>query len=186
MASLLFICFFHPRKRSADTSDVLSKIRCLDLAGFLFFVPGIIMLLLAVQWGGRDYAWNSATIVSLLCGFVVMTVIFILWQWRQQNDASIPPKVFLNRNIYLASLIGFLLSGCVQTTTYYLPMWFQVIKGDSPEQSGINMLPVMLVGGLCTSIAGVLGRSTCVDPLLNIKLSFICQSLRVRSDSRVI
>jgi hypothetical protein len=123
------------------------------------FIPAVIMLLLAVQWGGHTFAWNSATIIGLLCGFVGMVVVFTVWQWRQQDEASIPPKIFLNRNIYTASFISFFMMGCLQTTAYYLPIWFQVIKGASPQQSGIDILPVVLSSGLFTFVAGGLGGS---------------------------
>ncbi|KAL9065886.1 MAG: hypothetical protein Q9161_007939 [Pseudevernia consocians] len=40
----------------------------LDLVGFSIFAPALIMLLLALQWGGTTFAWNSSQIIGLFCG----------------------------------------------------------------------------------------------------------------------
>jgi hypothetical protein len=48
-------------------------------------------------------------------------------------------------------VIGFLLYGAISTQVYYLPTWFQAIKGDSAIKSGVHMLPYTL-GACVTSI----------------------------------
>jgi hypothetical protein len=116
------------------------------------------MLLLAVQWGGIKYSWNSATVIGLLCGFVGMMAIFIAWQWQAQDEASIPPKILMNRNVAVASIVSFFMFGSLQLIVYFLPVWFQVIKGATPTQSGIDFLPSVLSTMLFTFVAGGLGK----------------------------
>jgi hypothetical protein len=156
-AFLLFL-FFHPVKREASQLSIIEKMKRLDLPGFALFIPAIVMLLLAVQWGGFKYSWNSATIIGLLCGFVGMLGIFIAWQWHAQEDASIPPRIMMNRDVVIACVVSFFMFGSLQLIVYFLPIWFQVIKGATPTQSGINFLPAVLATMLFTFIAGGLGK----------------------------
>jgi hypothetical protein len=145
-------------KREASQLSILEKIQRLDLPGFALFIPAVIMLLLAVQWGGTKYSWNSATVIGLLCGFIGMMAIFITWQWHAQDDASIPPRIFMNRNVAVASVVSFFMFGSLQLIVYFLPIWFQVIKRATPTQSGIDFLATVLATMLLTFTAGGLGK----------------------------
>jgi hypothetical protein len=56
--------------------NLLSK---LDLIGSCLFASFAVMLLLALQWGGTKYAWNTAIIIGLFCGAGATLVLF--WGW---------------------------------------------------------------------------------------------------------
>jgi len=64
------------------------KLKHLDPGGLAIFIKAVVMLLLAVQWGGNKHAWKSTTIIDLLIGFAVPIVIFGLSQWYQNDEAS--------------------------------------------------------------------------------------------------
>ncbi|RFU31486.1 hypothetical protein B7463_g4855, partial [Scytalidium lignicola] len=154
-ASILFF-FFHPPKRVRSSLSLLQKLRRLDLPGFAIFFPGILMLLLAIEWGGSKYPWNSATVIGLLCGSVGTLILFVVWEWHQQANASIPLKIFLQRTILTSSLSSLFTFGSMQVGIYYLPIWFQVIKDASPTKSGIMFLPTVISCLLFTLTAGTL------------------------------
>lgn len=116
------------------------------------------MLLLALQWGGNRNPWNSATTIGLIVGFAIMISLFTLWQWYQKEEASIPPRIMKQRSVYSAAAVVFFGLGSVQIIAYYIPMWFQVIKGISPEQSGIRFLPMVLGNFVGAILFGGLGK----------------------------
>ena len=116
------------------------------------------MLLLAVQWGGNKYAWKSATVVGLIVGFAVLMGVFLWWQWRQGDDASISFRVAGKRSVYSSVLMSFFGLGSVQLIAYYLPMYFQVIKGNSPVKSGIRFLASVLGNLFSSVVTGGLGE----------------------------
>ncbi len=149
----------------------MEKFKHLDLPGFALFVPAVIMLLLALQWGGEKYAWRSATIIGLFCGFAVLVPIFCLWQKHEQDEASIPPSIFMQRTVFSSAILGWFAFGGLQLVTYYLPLWFQVILGASPTRSGVYYLPSVLGDIVASVLGGVLGKKLSGPPLSVTKLT---------------
>lgn len=135
------------------------------------------MLLLAVQWGGNKYAWKSSTIIGLFVGFGLSMIAFGAWQWKQQDEASIPPRIIGQRSILSAIVVVFLGMGSVQLIAYYLPIYFQVIKAESPVHSGIRFLPTVLANFTASILTGGLG-SFPPSQILNQTLSNHCHLLQ--------
>ena len=77
------------------------------MSGTAIFIPAIICLLLALQWGGADYPWNSAKIIGLFVGFGLMIAIFIGIQFWQGDNGTLPPRLFKNRNVLFSMLFAF-------------------------------------------------------------------------------
>jgi hypothetical protein len=92
----------------------------LDLLGTAMFIPAIVCLILALQWGGADYPWNSAKIIGLFCGFGAMAVIFIAIQLWQQDKGTLPPKLFKNRNVLCAMLFAFFFGAGFFPLVFYI------------------------------------------------------------------
>jgi nitrate/nitrite transporter NarK len=130
----------------------------LDLLGFLLFVPWAIMLLLALQWGGTEHAWNSATIIGLFCGAGAMLVVFAAWEYHAGDNAMIPYSMVKIRVVWCSCLVITFFFGMQLTTSYYLPIYFQAVKGVSPSLSGVYVLPSILVMMLGAIIGGILRK----------------------------
>ncbi|OTA99046.1 hypothetical protein M426DRAFT_76619 [Hypoxylon sp. CI-4A] len=130
------------------------QIARLDPLGTLFFFPGIVCLLLALQWGGSTYAWSNARIIVLLVVFGLCMIVFVGIQRWKGDSATVPPRIFLQRSILSAVWFIFFSGAALQIMLYYLPIWFQVIKDVSPVQSGIMTLPIVLSLVIANIIAG--------------------------------
>jgi len=115
------------------------------------------MLLLAVQWGGNTYPWKSAKIIGLLVGAAIIFIIFATWQWHQQDEASIPPRIFLQRTVFFVAIVCFFGLGVSGIFNYYIVLWFQVVKDCTPVESGIRFLPMIISGIVISILAGGLG-----------------------------
>lgn len=101
---------------------LVQKMKHLDIIGILLFIPSVLMLLLAVQWGGHRYAWKSATIIGLFIGAGGMIIVFGAWEWRQQEEASIPPRIIRNKNLLFAALLSLVVVGSMNLVVYYMPI----------------------------------------------------------------
>ena len=129
----------------------------LDIPGFAIFAPASIMLLLGLNWGGNQYPWSSATVIGLLCGAFGTSVIFILWEIRQQDRAMIPPPLVKLRPFYTSCITAFVQGGYMLVLIYYIVLWFQVIKYASPTMSGVYTLPSFLSQVLFAGVTGFAG-----------------------------
>jgi high-affinity Fe2+/Pb2+ permease len=62
------------------------------------------MFLLALQLGGNEYEWGSATIVGLFFGSGVLAIIFVIRESRVGDKAMIPSKI-IKQKIAISSAI---------------------------------------------------------------------------------
>ncbi|KAI6781011.1 uncharacterized protein J7T54_003153 [Emericellopsis cladophorae] len=140
---------------AANQKPIVRRILELDLPGTAIFIPAIVCLLLALQWGGAEYAWNSATTIGLFCGFGAMIAIFIGIQLWQGDRGTLPPRLFANRDVLCAMLYAMFFGAGFFPLIYYLSLYFQAIKGVSAVQAGIKILPLLLSTVLMSIMSGV-------------------------------
>ncbi|EXJ64936.1 hypothetical protein A1O7_01275 [Cladophialophora yegresii CBS 114405] len=142
---LAVLVFLHPEATSkSEKLSVMSQLKRLDPVGVLFFIPSIVCLILALQWGGSIYSWSEPKVVGLLVTFSILFVAFIVVEVVMPDTAMAPTRVVLNRSIAGSLTFMFLLSGGLMSVTYYLAVWFQAAKGDSAIQAGISTIPLCL------------------------------------------
>ena len=143
-----------------DSKTIRDRISQLDPIGTTLFLPGVVCLLLALQWGGSTYPWNNARIIALLVLAVVLLGGFVAVQIWKKDAATVPPRILKQRSIYAAVIYSFVVGASMITAIYFLPIWFQAIQGISAVQSGIHMLPLVLALVVITISTGILVRVT--------------------------
>lgn len=117
------------------------------------------MILMALQWGGVKYTWNSGTIIGLFCGGAGTLGLFVAWEYRVGDSAMLPFSILRKTVVWCSSLvIGFFFASLL-VFSYYLPIYFQTVKGVSPTLSGVYMLPSVLSQIVTAILSGVLGES---------------------------
>lgn len=99
----------------------------LDPLGTFFFVPSIVCLLLALQWGGSTYEWGSWRIILLMVLFGVLFLAFAAVQVLMPKNATVPVRVITQRSIAAAALFMLCVSGAMLMAIYYLPLWCKYI-----------------------------------------------------------
>lgn len=148
--------FFHSPPRKAEKKvPFKERAKQLDLIGTAIFIVDIVVCLLALQWGGSKYPWNSWRIILCLTLFGVLTIVFIFIQWREGDNATIPFRIIRQRSIASSVWFAFCLGGHFFVLIYWVPIWFQAIKGASAFKSGIMCLPLILslvVANIATGI----------------------------------
>ncbi|TVY17164.1 Efflux pump aflT [Lachnellula arida] len=151
---LLFLKLSPPDNSNQTRLSIREKLWQLDPIGTLLFVPSIVCLLLALKWSGSTYAWNDGRIIALFVIFALLLVTFVAVQIWLGNSATLPPRIASQRTIAFASLFGFLLGGAFFLLMYFLPVWFQAVKGEDALHSGIHSIPLVLSMSFAIVVAG--------------------------------
>lgn len=127
------------------TGTAWQKLQQFDWAGTLTFVPSILCLLLALQWGGSKFSWSDPRIIVLFILFGLLLVAFAGIQvYSAPERATLPAQVVKSRSIIFGALFAFSLSASLSIMSFYLPLWFQGIKNATALESGIMLLPIIL------------------------------------------
>lgn len=119
------VFFFTSPKREMVKMSWLDKIHRLDLPGTLTFLPAVICLLIALQWGGSVYPWSDGKVIALLVVSGILFIAFIGIQWWKQEDGTVPPRVFLQRNVWAACWYAFTMGASFFIVIFYMPIWLQ-------------------------------------------------------------
>lgn len=137
---------------------VLQIPKKLDLIGWALFGGASVMLMLALQWGGNDYAWDSATVIGLFCGSGVSYIVYAGWSRKRGDEALIPPLMLKMRVVLACAAVTFFMMGSGLTLSYWLPLYFQSVRGASPLDSGVSMLPNILAALVFSIIGGIMSK----------------------------
>lgn len=126
-----------------------------DWLGAFLIVAGVSALLLVLSLAGKEFAWSSGWTYGLVAAGLVLIGLAVL-QERRAVEPIMPPRLFTNHTFVLTSLAGFAVGVAMFGAIIYLPLYLQIVKGESPTASGLLTLPLML-GLLGSSI--VSGRA---------------------------
>ncbi|KAJ4299027.1 hypothetical protein N0V90_004271 [Kalmusia sp. IMI 367209] len=129
--------------RDVILKDELKKV---DMYGTTLLTSSVIMLLVALSTGGARHPWSHPAIIVPFVLSIVGFISFALFQRSKYCAHPImPPHVFSNRttniSFALTTIHGFITYGF----QFYLPPFFQAVKGSTPTQSGLQVLPSTLV-----------------------------------------
>ncbi|KAH6714975.1 MFS multidrug transporter [Leptodontidium sp. MPI-SDFR-AT-0119] len=128
----------------------------LDLTGFVLFAASAIQFLLALQYGGNVHPWNSSTVIGLFCGAAGALIAFLLVENHKGPDAMIPLWMIRKRAVWCSCLVMLFSVSTTFCATYFLPIYFQTVKGVSPTMSGVDLLPNIVSQLLFAVVTGIL------------------------------
>jgi len=156
VVTFVFVTFFYNPDKAVKSlaAGWKAKLDQFDLIGTAVFLPLVICLLLALQWGGSKYAWNSGNIIALLVVAGVLLIAFIAIQFWKQDNGTVPPRVLKQRSVAASAWFGLMIGSAFFCIVYFSPLWFQAIKSKSPLESGIANLPMLLSVVVLSMVAG--------------------------------
>lgn len=141
--------FLIPSSQPETHLSVNQKIRSLDFMGAALSAGSIATFMVATNFGGIEFAWNSGAIIAL---YVVSGLLFLLFAVQQASaflttaqNRMFPVHLLRNKEVVLL----FVLIACGGTTAYvsvyYVPLYFQFTRGDSALLTAQRMLPLVLL-----------------------------------------
>lgn len=112
--------------------------------GSILVVGGTLMFLFGLEYGGVLAPWNSVEVICLLVFGLLTWALFVFWEVRYAKFPVMPMTLF-RKVTNAATLFCVFIQGVVFiSASYYLPLYFQAVRGYSPIQSGLYVLPTAL------------------------------------------
>lgn len=153
--ALTTCCFSDPPKPSSIARMGLKqKITQLDLTSNLLFIPALTSLFLAFSWAGTKYSWTSGPVIAPLITFTILMAAFIYNQKRLGDAAALPLRIMKRRSIIAGCIFIMCGNSTGNVLEYYLPTYYQVVRGYTPAKSGYMMLPIIIAGTVGALIHG--------------------------------
>jgi EmrB/QacA subfamily drug resistance transporter len=122
----------------------------IDYLGALLMVAAVSSTLLAVSVYGPERGWGNSTTLTYLFGGIALSIIFLYWESKVQ-EPILPLSLFKNHTFSLTSALGFIIGAGMFGAIVMLPLYLQVVKGDTATEAGLKLIPFML-GIVSTSI----------------------------------
>ncbi|KAI1457508.1 putative transporter [Annulohypoxylon moriforme] len=140
IALLIMVPFLRLKHRREPTwAKALARV---DFVGNIIFVASICGVLFGLISGGTQYAWSSwHIIVPLVLGFAGWALFHIHQASPLCKEPSMPPLLFGNRTSVACLGLTFISNALLEWVVYFLPIYFQSLKGATPLTSGVDVLP---------------------------------------------
>ncbi|MDQ0663435.1 EmrB/QacA subfamily drug resistance transporter [Arthrobacter ulcerisalmonis] len=128
-----------------------------DIPGVLLSAVGLFLLVFGIQ-EGETYNWGTITgpisVWGLIIAGLVVLAAFVAWQRFNKGEPLLPLGLFRDRNFSLANL-GITMVGFT-VTSFGLPLifYYQLVRGLTPTQSALLMVPMALISGGMAPVVG--------------------------------
>jgi MFS family permease len=113
-------------------------------------VTSVTLILLSLSVYGPQNGWTDSRTLGLLFIGLTLAALFIWWEARAK-EPIIPLSLFSNHTFSLTSILGFIIGAGMFGAIVMLPLYLQVVKGDTATSAGLKLIPLML-GIVTTSI----------------------------------
>lgn len=113
-----------PAMHSSENAkkSIKQKLKEFDWIGTVLFVSSIVSVLLALQWGGSQYAWGSARIIALFVVFGITMILFIVSQKLLGERATVPGRILMKRSIACGAIYAFCVNAGMEQLQYFVPL----------------------------------------------------------------
>ncbi|KAL9595947.1 MAG: hypothetical protein Q9219_006138 [cf. Caloplaca sp. 3 TL-2023] len=156
--------FLLPNVDFQRSTPLFKKLGQTDWLGVLFFSGAMACLVMAIDFGGSLYDWDSGSEITL---WVISGVLFVVFGLTQtftpfiSPEQKLYPSHFLRRPVLLNLQFQlFLASGILFGAAYYIPLYFQFTQGDSPLAAAVRLLPFIFMVATFALLNGAIMSKT--------------------------
>lgn len=126
----------------------------LDIPGVILSTISFGTLLYAIQRGSSE-GWGSPRIVALLTIGVIGLASLAIVELRSR-EPLLDLRLFKKRTFAFANIVGWVSTIALFGAEFLLPIYLQSLRGLTPLQAGLLVLPLAISSGIVVPIAGIL------------------------------
>lgn len=113
----------------------------IDPLGILLSIVGLGTLIFGLIYGGQERDWSSFYSTGLMI-LGASTLLFFVWFEAHSSHPAFDVRFFKNPRFSAASIATAFAFFALFGVTFFLTFYFQFVKGLSPLQAGLSVLPV--------------------------------------------
>ncbi|KAL7323511.1 hypothetical protein PS15p_211397 [Mucor circinelloides] len=172
-AVAMLVLFFFLRLPTPH-GKLLDKLKRVDYAGTVIVLAFATLFLLALNFGGQEFPWNSAAVIVPLVLSILLVGLLVVVEKKFAKEPIMPPRLFTNRSVVSVILTNWFFGMTFFSAVYYLPIYFQVVRNDSAMWSGIRLIPMQLVLTVLSTIVGVtISKTGVYRPLICVGMALL-------------
>ncbi|MCJ1764639.1 DHA2 family efflux MFS transporter permease subunit [Mammaliicoccus sciuri] len=142
-----------------------------DVQGIIYSTLGFGLLLYGFSEAGND-GWTSLTVLLSLIIGVIFTALFVIREVRMKNP-MLDMSALKYSGFTLTTIINVIVTMSLFGGMILLPIYLQNLRGFTPLDSGLLLLPGSLIMGFMGPIAGKMLDSFGIKPLALIGLTIM-------------
>ena len=171
----VFLFILPSRKTVASPVCLWTRARRIDILGSILFACALCSGIMAVSFGGALYSWKTGTIIGLFCCSGILWIIFGIQQaipiYTTKEDRILPIHILRSWEMWILIIQTGCSIGMLFITIYYIPLYFQFVRGESTIRSAVDLLPFLF-----TSVSAMLISGRLITSFGYYKLWFIAGS----------
>lgn len=128
----------------------------MDWFGSFLFIASTTSFLIPITWGGVSYAWTSWRTLVPLCLGIAGLITFVAYEEVVAAEPLIRLVIFKNRTSAVSYISTVIHGMILWSLLYYLPLYYEAVKGFSPIVSGVALFPETFTVAPASVIVGIL------------------------------
>jgi EmrB/QacA subfamily drug resistance transporter len=126
----------------------------LDGLGLLLLSPGIAIFVYGMSSAGNAGGFGGARALVGIVGGLVLVALFALHARRRGAQALVDLSLFMQRGFATAAATTLLLGIALFGALILLPLYFQLVRGTTPLETGLLLVPQGLGAAVAMPFAG--------------------------------
>src|ERR1700719_2091708 len=126
-----------------------------DTPGLVLFILFVSPVILALEQVQRMDAKTLPMAFGLLA-FGILALVALLWQEQRNTAPLLPPRLFRNPSVWRSDRLAGCHGAALVSLITFLPIYLRAVRGASPAETGLLLLPLTFGIGLGSVITGQL------------------------------
>jgi len=143
------LVFILPSIDFAKGQSAKERLGKIDWLGLGVWTGWCVSFFMAITYGGTLFEWESYSMIILWVFVGVLAIVFLLTHkfhpFVEKENRLYPSHTLRNFKLGILQIATFSAASAVYIPIYYLPLYFQFARGETPVEAAIKLLPFVVM-----------------------------------------